>query len=245
MRIGSIVEARMSSTRLPGKVLLKVKGKTMLGYLTDRIKLVKNIDRIIIATTLNPKDIKIVKWCKKNKIKYFKGSEKNVLERVYKAAKKFKLDVVVLITGDCPIIDSDIISHTLNTFLNNKADYVSNTHIRTYPDGMDVQVFTFKALKISNKIAKIKLEREHVTLNIRRNPNLFKPKYIMAPNNLHWPDLGLTLDEIGDFKLLKKIIEYFYKIKKYNFTCSDVVNFLKNRPRLLKYNFNVQRKGDN
>ena len=234
MKIGSIVEARVSSTRLPGKVLLKVGKKTMLDYLTDRIKLVKDINKIIIATTTNPKDIKIVNWCKRKKISYFRGSEENVLQRVYLAAKKYNLEVVVLITGDCPVVDHNIISQTLNTFLNNKADYVSNVHVRTYPDGMDVQVFSFRALK-----------KENVTLNMRRNNTIFKAIYLMAPNNLHWPELGLTLDEIGDFELLKKIIKYFCSKKNYKFNCLDIINFIKKNPSLLRYNSKVKRKGDN
>ena len=116
MKIGSIVEARMASTRLPGKVLLKIINKTVLHHLTDRIKLVKNINKTIVATTTNNKDLEIINWCKKKNINYFRGSEENVLERVYKAAKKFKLDTIVLITGDCPIVDHNIISETLNIF---------------------------------------------------------------------------------------------------------------------------------
>lgn len=244
MRIGSIIEARMSSTRLPGKVLLKVKNKTILDHLVKRIKLVNKINKIIVATTKNETDERIVNWCQKKKINFFRGSEKNVLERVYLTAKKYKLDIIILITGDCPIIDHNLISETLNVFLKNKADYVSNNHIRTYPDGMDVQVFNFKSLKKSYKIARGKLEKEHVTLNIRRNPKLFKPIYVMAPDELHWPELGLTLDELGDYKLIKKIIEIFYKQKNYNFSCKDIVNLIRKKPYLLKLNSNIKRKGD-
>ena len=166
------------------------------------------------------------------------------MERVYLTAKKYKLDIIVLITGDCPIIDHNLISETLNVFLKNKADYVSNNHIRTYPDGMDVQVLNFRSLEKSYKIARGKLEKEHVTLNIRRNPRLFKPIYIMAPDELHWPELGLTLDELGDYKLIKKIIEIFYNVKNYNFNCKDIVNLIRKKPYLLKLNSNVKRKGD-
>ena len=109
---------------------------------------------------------------------------------------------------------------------------------------MDVQVFNFRSLKKSYKIAKGQLEKEHVTLNIRRNPKLFKPIYIMAPDELHWPELGLTLDELGDYKLIKKIIEIFYKEKNYNFSCKDILNLIRKKPYLLKLNLNVKRKGD-
>lgn len=245
MKIGAIIEARMSSSRLPGKVLFKAKNKTMLELIINRIKLVKRINKAIIATTTNLNDEKIVKWCKSKKISFYRGSEENVLNRVYLAAKKNKLDIVVLITGDCPLVDHGIISQVLSTYLNNKADYVSNSHFRTYPDGMDVQVFSFKSLKKSNGLAKSNLEKEHVTLNMRRNPKIFKPIYLMAPENLHLPDLGLTLDEPKDFILIKKIIKYFHTRNNNNFTCEEIVNFLKKNPKLLQINSSVKRKGDN
>lgn len=244
MKIGLIIEARMSSSRLPGKVLMKVKGKTMLEYIVIRGRSVKLINTCIVATTTNPKDDKIVNWCKSKKVNFFRGSEDNVLNRVFLAAKKYKLDIIVLITGDCPLVDDNIISQVLSTFLNNKADYVSNAHIRTYPDGMDVQVFNFKSLKKSHSLAKSNLEKEHVTLNMRRNPKIFKPIYLMAPENLHLPDLGLTLDETKDFILIEKIIAHFYKKKNNKFTCTDIINFLKKNPKLFKINSSVKRKGD-
>ena len=245
MRIGVIIEARMSSTRLPGKVLMKVKNKTMLQLIVDRVNLIKKIDTTIVATTINKKDDEIIDWCKLKKIKFFRGSENNVLNRVYKAAKKFRLSTIILITGDCPLIDHNIISQVLNIYLNNNADYVSNSHIRTYPDGMDVQIFNYKSLSKSNILVKNKIEKEHVTLNIRRNPKIFKPIYVMAPNNLHWPELGLTLDEIGDFKLIRKIIIYFHNKKNFMFNCIDIINFIKKNRILLRYNSKVKRKGDN
>jgi spore coat polysaccharide biosynthesis protein SpsF len=245
MKIGVIIEARMSSTRLPGKVLMKVNNKSMLQLIIDRVNVIKKIDTTIVATTINKKDDEIIDWCKLKKIKFFRGSEDNVLNRVYKAAKKFRLRTIILITGDCPLIDHNIISQVLNIYLNNNADYVSNSHIRTYPDGMDVQIFNYKSLSKSNILAKNKIEKEHVTLNIRRNPKIFKPIYVMAPNNLHWPELGLTLDEIGDFKLIKKIIIYFHNKKNFMFNCIDIINFIKKNPILLRYNSKVKRKGDN
>jgi spore coat polysaccharide biosynthesis protein SpsF len=244
MKIGAIIEARMSSTRLPGKVLFSVKNKTMLELIINRIKLVRKIDKKIIATTTNFNDDKLVKWCKSKKISFYRGSEHNVLNRVYLAAKKYKLDVIVLITGDCPLVDHNIISQVLLTYLNNKADYVSNAHIRTYPDGMDVQVINFNSLKKSTQIAKSNLEKEHVTLNIRRNPKIFKHLYVMAPEKLHLPKLGLTLDEKEDFILIKKIINHFYKKKNYSFSCEQIVDLLKIKKNWIKINSSVKRKGD-
>ena len=244
MKIGVIIEARMSSTRLPGKVLMKIKNKTMLGFIVDRIKLVKKIKNIVVATTINKNDDKIVKWCEQRKISYYRGSENNVINRVYQAAKKYKLDIIVLITGDCPLVDHNIISQILNFYLKNNFDYVSNAHIRTYPDGMDVQVINFNSLEKSTQIAKSNLEKEHVTLNIRRNPKIFKHLYVMAPEKLHLPKLGLTLDEKEDFILIKKIINHFYKKKNYSFSCEQIVDLLKIKKNWIKINSSVKRKGD-
>ena len=214
MKIGAIIEARMSSSRLPGKVLMTAANKPFLLHLVERLKRVKKIDKIIIATTNNKKDEEIVKFCKKNNISFFRGSEDNVMQRVILAAKKYKLDLITEVTGDCPIIDYRIIDQCLEIFLSNKVDYVTNCHIRSYPDGMDVQVYKLKTLIKSSKMTKNKLDQEHVTLHIRKNPSIFKTINLMPNREIYWPELGLTLDEHKDYLLLKKIIEHFYKKKK-------------------------------
>ena len=160
MKIGVIIEARMSSTRLPGKVLMKVNNKTMLQLIVDRVNLIKKIDTTIVATTINKKDDEIIDWCKLKKIKFFRGSEDNVLNRVYKAAKKFRLSTIILITGDCPLIDHNIISQVLNIYLNNNADYVSNSHIRTYPDGK--AMFRFQVC-IGDEVIEIELLKRNLS----------------------------------------------------------------------------------
>ena len=214
MKIGAIIEARMSSSRLPGKVLMTAANKPFLLHIVERLKRVKKIDKIIVATTNNKKDEEIVKFCKKNNISFFRGSEDNVMQRVILAAKKYKLDLITEVTGDCPIIDYRIIDQCLEIFLSNKVDYVTNCHIRSYPDGMDVQVYKLRTLIKSSKMTKNKLDQEHVTLHIRKNPSIFKTINLMPNRDIYWPELGLTLDEHKDYLLLKKIIEHFYKKKK-------------------------------
>ena len=240
----AIIEARMSSTRLPGKVLMTAANKPFLLHLVERIKKIKKIKKIIIATTTNHKDIEIVNFCKKNKISFFRGSEFDVMDRVISAAKKFKLDLITEITGDCPIIDHRIIDQCLEIFLYNRVDYVTNCHVRSYPDGMDVQVYKLKTLIKSSKMTKNRLDREHVTLHIRKNPSIFKTINLLPSNDLYWPELGLTLDEYKDFKLLKKIIEYFYNKKNYSFSCEDVVSFLKKNKNVRNINKIVKRKNN-
>ena len=159
MRIISTIEARMNSSRLPGKVLLKAGGIPLLLHLTNRLKKVKIIDDLIIATTKKIEDDVIVDFARSNNIKFFRGSENDVMSRVIGAAESLNADVVVEVTGDCPIIDTSIVEQIIKTYLNNNVDYVSNVHKRSYPDGMDVQVYSLKTLKKSSSMTKKKLHR--------------------------------------------------------------------------------------
>ena len=166
------------------------------------------------------------------------------MKRVMDAATFVNADIVVEITGDCPIIDPEIVEQTIRMFDVHNADYVSNALIRTFPDGMDTQVFKLNTLKRSEAMTKDPLDREHVTLHIRNNPKLFSHVHLVAPPDLHWPELGLTLDEISDFYLLKKIIEYFVKKKNPLFSCADVIRLLRKNPEYIKINEDVIRKGN-
>tara|TARA_S200000501_G_scaffold377330_2_gene435323 strand:+ start:1645 stop:2382 length:738 start_codon:yes stop_codon:yes gene_type:complete len=244
MKFDVIIQARMESERLPGKVLLKIKKKPILQYMIERIKKFNNINKIIIATTIKKKDDQIVKFCKYNNIYFYRGSEKNVLKRIYFSAKKFDSKNIVFLTGDCPIIDIKIVNKLTSIYSNGTYNYVGNSFIRSYPDGMDVQIFNFNTLKKMIKLAKGKLEKEHVTLSIKKNPKKFKIKNIIAKKKLFWPQLGLTLDQKEDFDLLKKLIVYFEK-KKYFFECYDVINLLKTKKKnWASINHHIKRKGD-
>jgi spore coat polysaccharide biosynthesis protein SpsF len=242
MKIVATIEARMTSSRLPGKVMLNVLNKPILSYLVDRLKTISLIDEIVLATTSNKSDDILEEFANKNKINCFRGSENNVLERVINAGLEVNADLIVEVTGDCPILDPLIVDQTIRVFLNNNVDYVSNNHIRSYPDGMDVQVFKLQTLIQSSKLTNDKLDQEHVTLFIRNHPELYSKINLVAPHNLHWPDLGLTLDEESDYILLKTIIENFNGL---NFTCSQAIDFIKQNPYLLEINKQVKRKGDN
>jgi spore coat polysaccharide biosynthesis protein SpsF len=240
MKFDAIIEARMNSSRLPGKILKKINGLSFIELLIKRLSLTKSIDNIYVATTINKKDDKFIKVLKKNKIKYYRGSENNVLERVIKTCKKFKSKNIVMITGDCPFIDYNLVEQCIQTYKTNNVDIVGNALIRSFPDGMDTQVLSYKILKDSFKRAFNKKHFEHSTLFIRNNPNIYKILNIFAPPNYFWPDLGLTLDEEKDLILLKKIYKKLNKISK-NFTCLDVINFLKKNKNLLKINKKVKR----
>lgn len=237
----AIIEARMTSTRLPGKILYKAGGKSFLWHLIQRLKVIKEIDKIIIATTTNKTDDILVDFAKKNKVSYFRGSELNVKKRVLDAAKKFKVKNIVGITSDCPIIDHNLISQVISTFKFNNVDFVTNSDFRSFPDGMDVDVYKRKALEKSYASTKSKFYREHVTQYLKHNKKKFKQINIVAPSNLNWPSLGLTLDVYDDYILLKKIIEYFKNRKNLFFRCDEVIELMLKKKNWFKINSKVKR----
>ena len=243
-KIGCIIEARTNSRRLPNKVLLPVLGKPILFWLIKRIKKIKQIDKIILATTKNKNDDILVNFAIKNKINYFRGSENNVVKRVCDADEKFNIKTVVEITGDCPVIDINIVQQLLEIYKKNSVEYVNNCNYRSYPDGMDVQIFNHKSLKKTLKYAKDKKELEHVGLHLIRNPKKFKIINIIAPKKIFFPLLGLTLDEKEDYILLKKIIEYFGKKNPY-FSCEEIIQLLNKKKNWRKINSKIKRIGSN
>lgn len=241
MKIVATIEARMTSSRLPGKVMMPALGRPMLAHLTSRLKAVPSIDDIVLATTVNTADDVLVDFAAKDGIKVFRGSEEDVMLRVIGAGESAQADVVVEITGDCPIIDPDLVEQTIRVFKRNNAVYCANSFISSYPDGMDVQVMTLEALKHSFSMTDDPLDREHVSRHIVQNPQLFPHVYLIAPPSLHWPGLGLTLDEPADYDLIRTLIENLGKDNPL-FGCGDVIRFLRANPQVLKINDMVRRK---
>lgn len=235
----------MTSSRLPGKVMLPAAGSPMLFHLVQRLKRVKSLDVIVLATTTNPPDDILVEFAKRERILFFRGSENDVLDRVIGAAESVNADVVVEITADCPVIDPLIVEQLIQMFLHNDCDYASNAVVRSYPIGMDTQVFPLRVLKKSQSMTQDPLDREHVTRHIRQHPDLFRQLHLVAPPDLYWPELALTLDEKHDYELLKLIIEHFGDSNPC-FTCGDIVRLLKaEHPEWMSINREVQRKGLN
>ncbi len=233
----------MTYSRLPGKVILEACDQPMLQHLINRLRACPSINQIVLATTTNASDDVLEPLAHKSEVSLYRGSEFDVMDRVLAAAESVDADVIVEITGDCPIIDPDIVEQTIRMFVNHSADYVSNNFIRSFPDGMDVQVFRLNTLRQSAAMTCDPLDREHVTRHIRNNPDLFSQVHLVAPPSLHWPELGLTLDEQDDYDLLKKIIENLLPINPL-FSCLDVLRLLKKNPDWLEINRNVVRKGD-
>ena len=235
MNIAVIIQARMGSTRLPGKIMKKILGKTVLVHDLDRIKEMKTINKIVVATTDLEKDaiiVKTVKGYNKN-IGIFRGSESDVLDRYYKAAKEYNADVIVRITSDCPLIDPKISDLVVEAFLKNESDYCCNNMPRTYPHGLDTEAFSFEALERAWKEAHTPYEREHVTPYIIENPDKFK--IINVKKDVDLSHLRWTLDYSEDFEFITEIYKRLYP-KKRIFYMADILDVLNREPWLIEIN---------
>tara|TARA_B110000196_G_scaffold315819_1_gene326087 strand:- start:455 stop:1210 length:756 start_codon:yes stop_codon:yes gene_type:complete len=210
MRVVLITQARLGSSRLPNKVLKKINNKTLLQIHIERIKKCKNINDICIATTINKEDLEICKIAKKLKVNYYKGSEKDVLDRYYKAAKKMDADLIVRVTSDCPLIDSKLIDEIIQKAIKKQLDYYSNVLVESFPDGQDVEVFKFDTLKRAWENAILLSDREHVTPFIKNNSTFKRGSLFTSDNyfsDINYNLVRLTVDEKCDYDVIKKIID--------------------------------------
>jgi spore coat polysaccharide biosynthesis protein SpsF len=241
-KIVSTIEARMTSTRLPGKVMKPILGKPVLELLVERLKSVELINEIVIATTVNRDDDVIEELGRKIGVKVFRGSENDVLGRVLAAAQGINADLIVEITGDCPFIDPAVARECIKLFLSGDYDYVSNgCRLRTFPDGLAVQVFPVKVLEEVNSLTSDAIYREHPSYYIYTHPEKYKLKNYPAQGELCWPELAISLDTPQDYELIKIIFEELYP-KNPLFSAFDIVRFLRSRPELLKINDDPQRR---
>ena len=233
-----IIQARTGSTRLPNKVMAVIKGKPLIWHLVNRLKHSKLPLEIIIATTNDKNDIKIINFANQMNLKYYTGSVDDVLDRFYQAALKFKAETIIRITGDCPLIDPEILDQVILQFLEDDSDFTSNTHPPTYPDGLDVEVFSFEALKKAWNEAKLASEREHVTSYIWNHPEIFKLTNVYNTEDLH--KLRWTVDEEKDLEFVKLIFDNLFP-KKEIFLMDDILKLLKRKPELMKINNQIIR----
>jgi len=242
-RIVASIEARMTSSRLPGKVLMTaIDEMSMLEFMIHRVRESTLIDDIVVATTINSEDDVIVRLCDELNVKSYRGSENDVLLRVLEAHIEFSSDIVVELTGDCPLIDHKILDEVIQVYLDGNYDYVSNSHVRSFPMGLDVEVFSTDFLKKINKIAITEEDREHVSLHMYKSKK-FRTKEVIAPDDLFWPELRITLDDWGDYYFIKSIIAEFYKKCSFNFLSREIISFIKANPDLLELLKDV-RKSD-
>ena len=244
MRIKSdlfvIIQARMTSTRLPGKVMLPLCSKTVLEVMLDRLdKFVKNI---IIATTDDGSEKPIIELCEKKRLRFFRGDTNNVLDRYYKTAAFFGAkegDTIVRLTSDCPLIDQEILQKMLDEFKKSECDYLSNTIERTFPRGLDIEIFSFETLKKAYENAKTKFEKEHVTTYIHttHKEEFMICQYKNKDNNSKY---RLTLDEEADYEAIKEI----YKLLecKTSFSYEELLEVLKKNPKVYEINSHIAQK---
>jgi spore coat polysaccharide biosynthesis protein SpsF len=240
-----VVQARMASSRLPGKVMMPVLGKSILALMVERLQMIQHTAIVVIATSVNPEDDIIATEAQLLNIPCYRGDQHNLLDRHYHAALLYSADIILKIPSDCPLIDPRIIDQVLNYFFEHKGryDYVGNLHPATYPDGNDVEIMTMPCLKQTWENAEKALELEHTTPYIWENPQLF------SIGNVSW-ETGLdysmshrfTIDYLEDYEFIKKVFEELYPVNK-NFSCDDIINLLDNKPDI--YQINAQYAGVN
>jgi spore coat polysaccharide biosynthesis protein SpsF len=240
-KTAAIIQARMGSTRLPGKVMKDLKGKSVLWHVIERVKQAKNIDQIIIATTTHKRDKIIFDKAKKWGVKAYQGSEEDVLARYYGAANKYEVNTVIRITSDCPLIDPQVIDEIVEYYHNNDYTLVTNAgddlNKRTYPRGLDTEVFSFDVLEKAYNKAEKKYQREHVTPYIYENYN----DILYYKNNEDLSNYRITLDTKEDFELIKVLYDKLYQ-GKHDFYLKDIIEVFKKNPELININKKVEQK---
>jgi len=235
MTIGCIIQARMGSTRLPGKVLMDVtKGKPVLYYVINQLKHCKSIEKIIVATTTLQEDDKIAQFCIDNKISYFRGDSKNVLERHYICAEKFSLSKIIRMPSDKPLLDPEVVDEIVEIFNSNSFDYVTNFLPSTFPGGTEVEVLSFSSLKKSWEKAMLPSEKEHVTSYIYNHRDDFRIFNVVNSENLS--NFRWAVDRIEDLRLVREIVS---KIRKNPILIKDILELFKNEPNLIEINKQV------
>jgi spore coat polysaccharide biosynthesis protein SpsF len=239
MRVVTIIQARMGSTRLPGKVLLDLDGKTVLARVVERVRRSRTTaSQVIVATTSGAGDNPVVEECHRLGVETFRGSEDDVLDRYYQAASRADAEVVVRICSDCPLIDPELIDRTVEQFLASSVDYASNALDRTYPRGLDVEVLTYKALERCWREAKLLYQRSHVTAYIYENPRLFG--VLRVTGKVDHSGHRWTLDTLDDYQFMQAVYERISD--QDHFSWRDVLELLGREPELAELNRHVVQK---
>lgn len=234
----AIIQARLGSTRLPGKVLRTLNGKPLLLHIVNRLKLCKQIDSIVLATTANPIDDTLAEWCKENNISCFRGDENNVLKRYYDAATKYMADIIVRITADDPFKDPKVIDSVIALLKEKSLDFAFNNYPPSFPEGLDTEVFTYKAIKQAFETETTDFEKEHVTQYFYHNPSKFKLGNYAYPRDISY--LRLTVDTEQDFALAEKI---YQKLSPHGemFYLDDILSLFDKESELQNINKGVKR----
>lgn len=241
VKIAAIIQARMGSTRLSGKVMMKLCGKTVLEHDIERVKQSKYIDDIVIATTTNKTDDMIEQEVLRCGAKCFRGSEEDVLSRYYLASKEINADVIVRITSDCPLFDPQILDEMILYYRSHKVSLITNAGMdastRTYPRGLDAEIFSFEILEEAYKNAEKKYQREHVTPYIYEK---YKDIYYYQ-NSINYSKYRWTLDTPEDWKLIESIYGHLYH-GRHDFYLGDIIKLMTKYPELHDMNKDIEQK---
>jgi spore coat polysaccharide biosynthesis protein SpsF len=237
MKVVAILQARCSSTRLPNKILEKILDKAMIQHQLERIQRCKNIEQLVVATSTDESDDKLVDLCEKLNVNIYRGDLNNVLDRFYQTALLYNADIVVRLTGDCPLADPKLIDEVIQLHIKEQNNYTSNTETETFPDGLDVEVFNFLDLKHAWKNAVNTSDLEHVTPYIRNNQMIQKGSYTSEINysNYRW-----TVDEQKDLDFVRKIYSTLGEKGEF-FGSQDIYNLLTDKPEIMEINANIVR----
>ena len=238
MRIVTIIQARMGSTRLPGKVMKDLGGATVLAQVINRLRRATLVGEVVVATTHDAADDVIVEECDRLSVAFFRGEQKDVLDRYYRAAHAFGAEAVVRITSDCPLIEPETTDRTISTFLDRRPDYASNAIQRTYPRGLDTEVMTSDALARTWREAREPYQRSHVTAYIYENPEKFD--IVSVSGEADYSRHRWTLDTPEDLKFIRAVYERFGNDP--NVYWRDVLALLECEPQLLELNCRVRQK---
>lgn len=235
-----IIQARMGSTRLPGKVLKTLADKTVLAHVIERAQAFQNVQEILVATTHGCQDDPIVEEAERLGVIVYRGSESDVLSRYYEAALQTKADTVIRITSDCPLIDPEVSSFIIREYLENeKCDYVSNTLQRTYPRGLDTEVFSYSSLEAAHRETRESHDREHVTPYIYNNRDRFFCRSVVCQDGT--PEYRWTLDTPEDWELIRRIYEGLYCPGRL-FSWKEAAALMHENPKWVSINSHIQQK---
>ena len=233
-KIVAIIQARMGSSRLPGKILKDINGHTMLWHVVQRAKAVNGIHDVVVATSDKTEDTVVAAACKKLDVACFRGSETDVLDRYYKAASFFCADAIVRLTGDCPLLDVAVIDEVIAAFVVGDYDYVSNRMELTYPDGLDTEIFSFPSLEKAWHESLLPSEREHVTPYIYTHPEIFalgNVRYKEDLSALRW-----TVDEEQDLEFARNVFSY---LGNDCFGMDKILEVLRTHPEITEINKSI------
>ena len=229
----------MNSSRLPNKMLADIGGKPMLSHVIDRTMESKLIDKLSVATTTDVTDDSIDDFCKTNKVHVYRGSEDDVLDRFYNLARLQKADDIVRITGDCPFVDPEIIDEVITVYKDGNYDYVTNSMRYTYPDGLDVEIFSYEALQKAWENSTSLREREHVVSYFKYS-GLFKIRNVMNPDPVKH-EYRWSVDQPADLRFVREVYSQFVSQGNLEFRMNDILKLLSENSHILDINSNIDR----